>query len=141
LVFEQPLPAAQRSGLERLPGLMMVHRFELHDIAPTGERVTQIAVAAHVREIAVSIDPPHPDRVLTRFTVNSKQDRDVLVWTSSLMFQYVHYHIARIATINAAAHAMDWEAQQDPGAPERVKRWVEQGQSRIERLYKTNASC
>ena len=90
----------------------------------------------HVRDIELVYDEAAPNTLLARFLVNSKQDRDVLVWTSSLFFQYIHYHVARIATVNGAPHHMDWEAQQDPHGPERVKRWVEYGKSLIERLHK-----
>jgi hypothetical protein len=136
LVFEHPLHPAQRLVIERVRALMQLHKFELHDIEPQGESIRYIPVANYVRNIDLAYDEATPNTLTVRFTVQSKQDRDVLVWTSSLFFQYVHYHVARIATMNGAAHHMDWEAQQDPQSPERVKRWVEHGQSLIERLHK-----
>lgn len=136
LVFEQPLQPAQRLLIDRVQTLMQLHTFELHDIGPAGEQIYHIAVTAHVRELDLGYDAAGPNTLVARFTVNSKQDREVLIWTSSLFFQYLHYHVARIATVNGAPHHMDWEAQQDPAGPARVKRWVEGGQSLIERMHK-----
>jgi hypothetical protein len=137
VVFAQPLGPPQRQAIDRLRALMLAHRFELHDIQPSGESLEYVAVADHIRKIEIGASPAQPQALVFRFTVNSKQDKVALVWTSSLLFQYIHYHVARIATINGAPQGLDWEAQQDPQGPERVKRWVEQGQSLIERLHKT----
>lgn len=137
VVFERPLTPAQRQAIDGLRTLMLAHRFELHDIQPSGESLQYVAVADHIRNIEIGVSPAQPQALVFRFTVNSKQDKEALVWTSSLLFQYMHYHVARIATINGAPQGLDWEAQQDPQSPERVKRWVEQGQSLIERLHKT----
>src|SRR5690349_13960782 len=100
LVFEHPLYPAQRLVIERVRALMQLHKFELHDIQPEGESIRHVAVAHHVRAIELLYDEAEPATLTAQFTVNSKQDRDVLVWTSSLFFQYVHYHVARIATVN-----------------------------------------
>ena len=137
LVFEHPLHPAQRLVIERARSLMLTHEFELHNFEPTGENIQHIRVVEHVRKIELGYDETRPEMLATRFVVNSKKDRDALVWTSSLFFQYLHYHVARIASVNGAPHHMDWEAQQDPQAPTRIKGWVEQGQSLIERLHKT----
>lgn len=135
LVFEHPLHPAQRLVIDRVRTLMQVHKFELHDIQPSGESIRHIVVADHVRKIELLYDEATPDRLVVQFTVNSKQDKEVLVWVSSLMFQYLHYHVSRVATVNGVPHQMDWEAQQDPQGPARVKRWVEHGESLIERMY------
>ncbi len=137
LVFEHPLHPAQRLVIDRVRTLMLVHKFELHDIQPSGESIRYIAVAEHVRTIDLDFDEAAPHTLVARFTVNSKQDKEALVWASSLFFQYIHYHVSRIATVNGAPHHMDWEAQQDPQGAARVKRWVEQGSSLIERMHKT----
>ncbi len=136
LVFEHPLHPAQRLVVDRARALMLVHHFELHNFAPSGETIEHIRVADHIQRIEFGYSAAQPDALMVRFTVGSKEDRDALVWTSSLFFQYVHYHVARIATVNGVAHHMDWEAQQDPQGPERVKLWVESGHSLIERLHK-----
>jgi hypothetical protein len=137
VVFEQLLGLPQRQALDRLRAQMLAHRFELHDIQPSGESLVYVPVADHIRTIEIGVSPAQPEALVFRFTVNSKQDKEALVWTTSLLFQYIHYHVARIATINGAPQGLDWEAQQDPQSPARVKRWVEQGQSLIERLHKT----
>ena len=137
LVFEHPLHPAQRLVIDRVRTLMQVHRFELHNIEPSGESIHHIIAADHIRNIELLYDDATPDRLVAQFTVNSKQDKEALVWTSSLFFQYLHYHVARIATVNGTPHQMDWEAQQDPQGPARVKRWVEQGHSLIERMHVT----
>ncbi|HMA38159.1 MAG TPA: hypothetical protein VKY74_27170, partial [Chloroflexia bacterium] len=127
----------QRLVIDRVRSLMLVHKFELHDMQASGESIRYVPVADHIRSIEIGFDPARPEALGVRFTVNSKEDKEVLIWTSSLFFQYVHYHVGRIATVNGAPHHMDWEAQQDAESPARVKRWVEQGQSLIERLHKT----
>jgi len=139
IVFEHPLHPAQRLVVDRVRALMLVHQFELHNFAPRGETIRHIRVADHVRRMEFGYNEAQPDHLLVRFTVGSKDDRDALVWASSLFFQYVHYHVARIATVNGAPHHMDWEAQQDPQGPERVKRWVEAGHSLIELLHKKSS--
>ncbi|HUS14226.1 MAG TPA: hypothetical protein VM536_04315 [Chloroflexia bacterium] len=136
LVFEHPLHPAQRLVINRVRDLIATHHFELHDIQAGGESIHHIRVGEHVRKIELGTSEQQPAVLIVRFTVNDKQDKDALVWTSSLFFQYVHYHVARIATMNGAPHHMDWEAQQDPQGPARVKRWVESGESMIERLHK-----
>ncbi len=139
LVFEHPLHPAQRLVIDRVRALILVHHFELHNFEPSGETIEHIRVADHVRRIEFGYSEAQPEALLVRFTVGSKADRDALVWTSSLFFQYLHYHVARIATVNGAPHHMDWEAQQDPQGPQRVKRWVESGHSLIERLHKKSS--
>ena|SRR5215212_5913058 len=134
MVFEHPLQPAQKLVIERVRDVLLRHTFELHDIGPGGEQIHRIAVAPYILGIELrSEDDP---RVLTAlFRVRSKEAKQVLIWGSSLFFQYVHYHVGRIATINGTPHQMDWEATQDPQAPARIKRWVEGGHSIIERLH------
>ena len=139
-VFEQPLTPADRLVIDRVRTLMQLHQFEVHEIQPAGEQIRVVPVAGTVHEIALSYDAAAPDHLRMTLTVESKAARDVVVWTSSLFFQYVHYHVARLATLNGAPLQMDWEAEQDPRSPARVKYWVENGRSLIERLHKTGAT-
>jgi hypothetical protein len=73
--------------------------------------------------------------MIALFVLSARSAKQVLVWTSSLFFQYLHYHVGRVAQINGKEHQMDWEALQDPQAPARIRRWVETGGSLIERLH------
>jgi hypothetical protein len=137
VVFEHPLPPAQQLVIARARDLMLRHTFELHDISPAGEQIERIPLAAYIPQIDLRFGDD-PQVLTAAFLVRSKEAKQVLVWASSLFFQYLHYHVARIATINGNPHAMDWEAAQDPSAPARVKGWVETGLSLIERMHKTN---
>ena len=134
MVFEHPLQPAQKLVIERVRDVLLRHHFELHDIGPAGEQIHRIPVAPYILSIELRADDD-PRLLAALFTVRSKEAKQVLVWTSSLFFQYLHYHIGRIATINGNPHQMDWEAGQDPQAPARIKRWVEGGHSIIERLH------
>jgi hypothetical protein len=134
VVFEHPLQPAQTLVIERVRVLMLRHVFELHDIGPTGESIHRLAVATYIPNI--ELRPSEDPRVLViAFSLRSRESKQVLIWTSSLFFQYLHYHVERIALVNGRPLQMDWEAVQDPEAPARIKRWVESGQSIIERLH------
>ena len=137
VMFEHPLPPAQQLVIARVRDLLLRHTFELHDISPAGERIERIPVAAAIPQIELRFGDD-PQQMVAAFLVRSKEAKPVLVWASSLFFQYLHYHVARIASVNSNPHAMDWEAQQDPSAPARVKAWVEGGTSLIERMHRTN---
>jgi hypothetical protein len=134
-LFEHPLQPAHKLVIERVREVMLRHTFELHDFGSGGEQIHRIAVAPYIPNIEVRY-ADDPRLLIVLFTVRSKEAKQVLVWTSSLFFQYLHYHIGRIVSLNGNAHQMDWEAAQDPQAPQRIKRWVEGGHSIIERLHR-----
>ncbi len=136
-VFEHSLTAAQQLVIARVRDLLLRHTFELHDISPAGERIDRIPVAAYIPQIELRFGDD-PRLMVAAFHVRSKEAKQVLVWASSLFFQYLHYHVARISSLNGNPHPMDWEAHQDPTAPARVKSWVEGGGSLIERMHRTN---
>jgi hypothetical protein len=135
VIFEHPLPPAQQLVIARVRDLLLRHTFELHDISPAGERIERIPVAAAIPQIELRFGDD-PQGMVAAFYVRSREAKQVLVWASSLFFQYLHYHVARIVSVNGNPHAMDWEAQQDPSAPARVKGWVEGGTSLIERMHR-----
>ena len=140
LRFERPVAVTEHAEIGRIVELMLDHEFEIHDITPKGERITRVNAGDHIQLIELDFDEDDAAALQVRFTVGSREDRDVLVWTSSLMFQYLHYHLVRLTAINNAPHTLDWEAGQDPDFPERVREWVEVGQSRIERLKRVQRS-
>jgi len=136
VVFEHPLPPAQQLVIARVRDLLVRHTFELHDISSEGERIERVPVGATIPQIELRFGED-PQVMVAAFYVRSREGKQILVWASSLFFQYVHYHVARIVSVNGNPHQMDWEAQQDPTAPARVKGWVEGGTSLIERMHKS----
>ena len=134
VVFDHPLQPAQQLVIERVRQAMERHTFELHDLSSRGEEIHRIAVATYIPTIAITYGED-PRQMTARFHVKSRAAKQVLVWTSSLFFQFLHYHVGRVGAINGQGHQMDWEAQQDPHAPARIRRWVEGGSSIIERLH------
>ena len=129
------LTAGQTLVIERVRGLMVRHTFELHDISSAGEAIHRLAVATYIPNIELRASED-PAVLVIAFTLRSRDAKQILIWASSLFFQYLHYHVARIALVNGRPLQMDWEATQDPQAPARIKHWVESGQSIIERLHR-----
>jgi hypothetical protein len=136
VVFEHPLPPAQQLVIARVRDLLLRHTFELHDISSAGERIERVPVGATIPQIELRFGE-NPQVMVAAFYVRSREGKQILVWASSLFFQYVHYHVARIVSVNGNPHQMDWEAAQDPTAQARVKGWVEGGTSLIERMHRS----